>query len=220
MAQFFLPRNSRVNRNGRVHAAPQGARATRRFRIYRFDPSTDAVFQKMLGVNKGLQSYQAHIDVQTRLPFGGFTLRGTLYDRGDRSKVIFDNVPAIARSSVENQPSIGAASNWHNRYAISLVSHTAGLTTYRLVPISAEGVRSIDAIVENASGLVQEYVWSNSNGMTITSDQTYELVGSYQLVGSVATKTRGAGVHADSTTTFTNYQLNVTVPESVFPANP
>ncbi len=38
MAQFFLPRNSRINRNGRVHRAPAGARATRRFRIYRFDP--------------------------------------------------------------------------------------------------------------------------------------------------------------------------------------
>jgi len=39
MAQFFLPRNSRINRNGRVHAAPAGARAPRRLRIYRFDPS-------------------------------------------------------------------------------------------------------------------------------------------------------------------------------------
>jgi succinate dehydrogenase / fumarate reductase iron-sulfur subunit len=38
MAQFFLPRNSRINRNGRVHRAPAGARAARRFRIYRFDP--------------------------------------------------------------------------------------------------------------------------------------------------------------------------------------
>src|ERR1700733_6197196 len=37
MAQFFLPRNSRVNRNGRVHRAA-GARATRRFRFFRFCP--------------------------------------------------------------------------------------------------------------------------------------------------------------------------------------
>jgi outer membrane lipoprotein-sorting protein len=184
-----------------------------------FDPRTDAVFQKMLGVNKGLQSYEAHVDVQTRLPLGSFTLHGTLYDLGDRSKVVFDHVPAIARSSVENQPSIGAASNWPKLYAISLISRTPGLTTYRLVPVSAEGVRSIDAVVDNASGLVQEYVWSNTNGLTITSDQTYELVGGYQLVGSVTSKTRGAGVRADSTTTFTNYQLNVTVPESVFTAN-
>jgi succinate dehydrogenase / fumarate reductase, iron-sulfur subunit len=41
MVQFFLPRNSRINRNGRVHAAPQGSRATRRFRIYRFNPDAN-----------------------------------------------------------------------------------------------------------------------------------------------------------------------------------
>ena len=39
MVQLFLPKNSRVNRNGRVHAAPPGASATWRFQIYRFDPS-------------------------------------------------------------------------------------------------------------------------------------------------------------------------------------
>jgi succinate dehydrogenase / fumarate reductase, iron-sulfur subunit len=41
MAQFFLPRNSRINKNGRVHAAPPGARAARRFRIYRFNPDAN-----------------------------------------------------------------------------------------------------------------------------------------------------------------------------------
>jgi succinate dehydrogenase / fumarate reductase iron-sulfur subunit len=41
MAQFFLPRNSRINRQGRVHAAPPGSGATRRFRIYRFNPDSD-----------------------------------------------------------------------------------------------------------------------------------------------------------------------------------
>jgi succinate dehydrogenase / fumarate reductase iron-sulfur subunit len=39
MAQFRLPANSRV-RPGRVHAAPAGARTTKRFRIYRFDPES------------------------------------------------------------------------------------------------------------------------------------------------------------------------------------
>jgi len=184
-----------------------------------FDPSTDPVFQRMLGVNKGLQSYQAHIDVTTRLLLGSFTLHGTLYDRGDQSKVVFDNVPAIAKSTVENQPSIGAASGWSKQYAISVVSRTADATTYRLLPLAHERVRSIDAVVQNASGLVQRYVWSNSNGLTITSDQTYESVGGYQLVGSTSTKTRG-GVRADSQTTFTNYQLNVALPDSVFTASP
>ena len=39
MVQLFLPKNSRVNRNGRVHAGPPGARETWRFQIYRFDPT-------------------------------------------------------------------------------------------------------------------------------------------------------------------------------------
>jgi succinate dehydrogenase / fumarate reductase, iron-sulfur subunit len=38
MVQLFLPPNSRVNKNGRVHKAPAGAKDVRTFRIYRFDP--------------------------------------------------------------------------------------------------------------------------------------------------------------------------------------
>lgn len=183
-----------------------------------FETSTDPVFQKVLGVNKGLASYQAHMEVATRLPLGSFTLRGTLYSRTDQSKVVFDNVPAIARPMVENQPSIGPASSWAKRYAISVLSRTSDATTYHLVPLEQGSVRSIDAVVQNSSGLVQRYAWSQQNGMTITSDQTYEAVGGYQLVRTTSTKTRGGGVHADSETTFSNYQLNVRLPDSVFAA--
>jgi outer membrane lipoprotein-sorting protein len=180
--------------------------------------SSDPVFEKMLSVNKGLSSYKAHINVETRLPLGSFTLHGTLYDRGEQSKVVFDNVPAIAKSSVENQPSIGPASSWRKQYAISVISRTTDATTYHLVPLVQDAVRSIDAVVQNASGLVQQYVWSNKNGMTITSNQSYETVGGYQLVQTTSTRTRGGGVHADSETTFTDYQLNVSLPDSVFSA--
>src|SRR5690242_7155068 len=41
MAEFRLPKNSRINPNGRVHKAPAGAGERRTFRIYRFDPSTN-----------------------------------------------------------------------------------------------------------------------------------------------------------------------------------
>jgi len=36
--ELRLPPNSRVNKNGRVHKAPAGAKDVRTFRIYRFDP--------------------------------------------------------------------------------------------------------------------------------------------------------------------------------------
>ena len=42
MAEFRLPLNSRVNRNGKVHKAPADAADVRRFQIYRFDPDAGA----------------------------------------------------------------------------------------------------------------------------------------------------------------------------------
>jgi succinate dehydrogenase iron-sulfur subunit len=39
MAEFRLPANSRI-RKGNVHRAPAGARQVRKFRIYRFDPTS------------------------------------------------------------------------------------------------------------------------------------------------------------------------------------
>src|SRR5687768_7753226 len=38
MAEFTLPKNSRIRKDGRVHKAPAGAKRTRSFRVYRYDP--------------------------------------------------------------------------------------------------------------------------------------------------------------------------------------
>ena len=43
MAQFRLPANSRYDdRQGRHHPAPEGAMRVRQFRVYRWDPDSDA----------------------------------------------------------------------------------------------------------------------------------------------------------------------------------
>ncbi len=41
MAQLTLPSNSKVNKNGRTFKAQDGAKKTRTFKVYRYDPSTD-----------------------------------------------------------------------------------------------------------------------------------------------------------------------------------
>jgi hypothetical protein len=181
-------------------------------------PTGDPVFQKLLDSNKGLASYKAHITVQTRLPLGNFTLHGTVYSRGERSKVVFDNIPAIAKRVVDNQPSIGPAASWSKQYMVSVASRTPDVSTYHLVPIVPGSTGSIDVSVQNTSGLVQHYFWTNTNGTMISSDQTYETIGGYQLVKSTSTKTRGGGVRADSESTFADYALNVSVPDAVFAA--
>ena len=40
MAEFTLPKNSRISKAGKVHKAPAGARNVRGFRIYRYDPES------------------------------------------------------------------------------------------------------------------------------------------------------------------------------------
>jgi outer membrane lipoprotein-sorting protein len=184
------------------------------------DARADPVYQKALGVNKGLQTYTAHIAVETHVFFGRFGLEGTVYHRGDRQIVIFDRVPAIARAAVSNMPTICGPAEWPRRYTMSIAARAADTTTFRLVPLRAENARSVDVIVSNASGLVTEYAWSNVNGQTITSDQTYETIDGYELVQSSTTTTRGDGINAASTTVFTNYELNATVPDSILTSTP
>ena len=40
MAEFTLPRNSKISGKGRAHKAPEGATRTRGFKVYRYDPDS------------------------------------------------------------------------------------------------------------------------------------------------------------------------------------
>jgi hypothetical protein len=144
------------------------------------------------------------------------TAPSTIYGKNGQVKIVFEDIPAVAKSTVENQPELPPPYSWAASYAISVGPKDALTTTYHLVPLAQDRVNSVDAVVQNASGLVARYVWSNKNGLTITSDQTFAPVGKYQLVSTTTTKTRGDGIRADSETTFSNYQLGAAVPDSLF----
>ena len=53
MAEFRLPKNSRIGK-GRAFAAPEGAKNTRVFRIYRWNPDD--------GSNPRIDSYEVNLD--------------------------------------------------------------------------------------------------------------------------------------------------------------
>ena len=42
MAEFLLPKNSKISGKGRVHKARDGAKRTKAFKIYRYDPDSGA----------------------------------------------------------------------------------------------------------------------------------------------------------------------------------
>jgi succinate dehydrogenase / fumarate reductase iron-sulfur subunit len=54
MAEFRLPRNSRVNKNGKVHKAPAGAKRVKAFSIYRWSPDD--------GANPRMDRYEIDLD--------------------------------------------------------------------------------------------------------------------------------------------------------------
>src|ERR1700723_2990513 len=54
MAEFSLPANSKVRKEGRVYKAPAGAGNVRVFKIYRFDPDANE--------NPRLDSYELDMD--------------------------------------------------------------------------------------------------------------------------------------------------------------
>jgi succinate dehydrogenase / fumarate reductase iron-sulfur subunit len=54
MAEFSLPRNSKVRKDGRVFKAPAGAKHVRLFKVYRYDPDT--------GENPRIDSYELDMD--------------------------------------------------------------------------------------------------------------------------------------------------------------
>jgi hypothetical protein len=176
----------------------------------------DPVFRKMLAINRDLTSYTAHVEVKTRIHILGITLRGTVYSKGDNTKIDFDNVPGPAKGMVANQPQIGPVSSWPSAYEIAVTDRTPSSTTFHLVPRSDESVASVDVTVDNATGLAQRYVWNNVNGSIVTSDETYAPVEGHPLPSTVSTTMSGKGLHADSQTTFSDYQLNVPIPDSVF----
>ena len=53
MAEFTLPKNSRI-RKGKAHPAPAGAKRTKRFKIYRYDPDS--------GENPRYDSFEVDLD--------------------------------------------------------------------------------------------------------------------------------------------------------------
>jgi len=180
-------------------------------------PAADPVFQRMLAVNHDLRSYTAQIEVRTRIGSRLSTLRGTVYAKGDRTKIRFDGVRAPGHPSVRHEPSIGAPSMWSRAYAVSIAVRDRTTTIFHLVPrAKGTGIDGIDVTVANATGLVQRYLWTDSDGTTIASDQHYEQIGGHVLPRFTQTQITGRGTRAESETTFSNYRLNAGVPDSVF----
>ncbi len=181
----------------------------------------NAVYEKMLRWSAGIKTSVADIEVHTHMrsfPPASFTFHGhSYYKAPDKQAVIFDDVPGLMRGLVKDSPTIEPVPVWPERYDVTIAGDDGTTTTFHLVPKDPQAqVAAADVEVEDATGLATRYAFTNRNGSSVTTEQTYEPLGPHQVVASQTGHARGHGYSAEVTTAFSNYRFNVPVPDDVF----
>jgi hypothetical protein len=178
-------------------------------------------FRHMVLMQRGIHSSIADIEVHTKMksfPPLSLTFHGHSYFRGpDKETVVLDDVPGPLKGIVKDTPSIEPAVEWEQYYHVTLVADDGSATTFHLVPRdSSSSLASIDAILDDTTGYMTQVHFVNTNGSETTTQQTYGNVDRFAVIVSQTGQSHGSGYKADVTTTFTNYQINVPVPDSIF----
>lgn len=193
-------------------AVPLGARAE--------NPDPGPLLQRMAQVNSGLQSYTAsmHVDVALHtFPFLSPALDGTVYFKApDKDAIVFDTVPVLAKAFQKVYPKFDPPARWPALYNVSVVAGDASSTTLRLVPKKHGRVSHLDVRVDNATATGTSYTWTYEDGGEVTFDQQYARVDGYYLVKSQSGKVNLPSYKADVTSTFSNFKINVPIPDKVF----
>jgi hypothetical protein len=183
--------------------------------------SASAAYQHLVQNWAGIRTMSSDLQVQTKnrgFPAISMTLHGhTYFEAPDKFATVFDGVPGVLRGMVSDRPSIAPPTAWPDVYGATLVSDQNGRTTFRLIPKDPNsGLVHVDAIVNDATGLVEEYDFDGKNGTATTTYNTYANVSGYALIVSQTGVSFGRGYHADVTASFTNYAINIQLPPNAF----
>jgi len=163
----------------------------------------------------------ADIEVHTKMksfPPLSLTFRGHSYFRApDKQTVIFDDIPGPLKGMVKDSPSIEPAAMWERYYHVTIVGDDGSATTFHLVPReSSSPLASIEVTLDDTTGYMTQVHFVNANGSETATQQTYGQADGHAVIISQTGQSHGANYKADITTTFSNYQINVPVPDSVF----
>jgi len=183
-------------------------------------PASD-VYARMQHVNDNLASYQADVTVAIAThgpPFISPTLQGKMYfKKPDKSAVVFDTVPFIAQQAKHVVAQLEPPAQWPQLYVVTPTGDDGTTSTFRLVRKKNGRIDHVDVRVDDSSATVSAMTYYyNDNGGSIAFTQKYDKVGDDYVLKEQDGKVDIPHYNADVTSTFSNYQLNVSVPDNVF----
>jgi outer membrane lipoprotein-sorting protein len=180
----------------------------------------DMLVHRMAAVNPALQSYTAalHVAITMRsMPFLNPALDGNYYyRRPDKQAVVFASVPLLAEQFKKIYPKIDPPGSWEERYVVSVLDSSNGTTTLRLVPKHQGRVAHLDVQVDDATAMPARFTWTYVDGGSVTYEQQYQLVAGSYVIKAQHGHVDLPSYNADVVSTFSNFQLNVPIPDSVF----
>jgi len=186
------------------------------------DPAV--ILSRVMERNPNLSSYQSRLHVDVRLisfPFIGQHLDGaTYFKRPANYEVVFDRVPSYAKGFEKLYSDVGDPANWEQRFFISY----EGLAPFEnRSDIQLHMVQRVRGMIDHETVLIDPNAWTIDqirydyyNGGVITMTQHFAGVGGYTMLNSQRADIKIPHVRAVANGTYTDYQTNVAISDSVF----
>lgn len=168
-----------------------------------------------------VRSYTASVHADVALhtfPYLSPSLDGTYYHKvPNKNKVVFTSgLPFMAKQFSKVYPEVPSPSQWPSLYVISTESDDGTATTFKLVPRKHSRIDHIDAKVDDKSAEVLSMRWNYNDGGYAQLNQVYGDVDGHRLVVQRNGHFDTPHYNADMKSSFTQFKVNVNIPDSVF----
>ncbi len=183
--------------------------------------SPSDLYARMQRVNAGLKSYRADVTVAVDThgpPYISPTLQGTVYfKRPDKNAVIFQTIPFLAQQAKHVVAQMEPPSSWPQVYDVTPTGDDGTTASFKLVRKKNGRIDHVDVKVDDKTATVtgMTYVYKDEGG-TVSFTQSYDQIGGNYVVKTQTGKVDIPHYSADVSSTFSNYKINVAVPDSVF----
>ncbi len=181
-----------------------------------------AVVAKASALNGGLQSFTTRIafdiDLHAFLEIHP-TLHATYYfKRPDKAELDFDTIPAMAQQFQHIYASLATPDTWPQLYTISFAKRPVSGEPYqlKLVPKKSGNLDHVLVSIDPVNYTIPRSEWRYKNGSWIVMQQTMGQVGGYLLPQGQIGDFNLPGYKAHVIATYSEYRLNVAIPDSVF----